>query len=206
MGVTPKISVVVACHGKCPELDGLMCCLSQQKEYAKRDKVYRPIGPSPYQMEIVLSSDGPYEANMGHLDRDDVRLVTNVKEGGVGHSTRGPGIAAATGDWIVLTNADNLYAHGWLCRIVPEMQAGVGLVSWGVSNSIWKYSSTYKVEMKRASIDMGCVAVKSEIAKRVGFPYRNYDGDWDYIEACWDWCKKTGQRHVHIPETLFIHN
>lgn len=201
------LSVVITCHGRCPELDAAIAAFSVQEQYdTVRDRGYVPVGPSRCGLEIVVTSDGPYEGNAAHLRKENVRLVTNPKEGGVGHHTRGPGIAAASGDWVVLTNADNLYCAAFTDTVKVAMRPGVGLIYWDCCNSLWKYTTNGGSRLQRAGIDLGCVAVRSDIAKRIGFPYRNYDGDWDYIEACRNLVCQAGLGVQQIKQTLYFHN
>ena len=51
-------------------------------------------------------------------------------------------------------------------------------------------------------IDMGCVVVKSEIAKRIGFNSTLYDADWNYFDDI----LKTNPSILKIDKVLFVHN
>jgi hypothetical protein len=51
-------------------------------------------------------------------------------------------------------------------------------------------------------IDMGCVAVKSTIAKQVGFNSTSYSADWDYFNSI----LRLNPSIIKINKILFVHN
>ena len=53
-----------------------------------------------------------------------------------------------------------------------------------------------------SNIDMGCVAVKTNIAKSVGFNTVGYAADWDYFNNI----LKTNPSIIKIDKILFVHN
>lgn len=200
------LSVVITCHGTCPDLDVIIGCLETQRQYGKVGRSYKPVSGCPLDFEIIVSSDGEYEGNPTHRWKPYVKIVENPKEGGVGHHTRGPGIEAAEGDWIVLQNCDNLVVSGFMGTLSKHTLPSVGVLYWDCVNSLWHYRTNGGCQIKRSRIDLSCVAVRSHIAKSVGFPFRNYDGDYDYIEACVEQAKREGMQVEKIDQVLCVHN
>ena len=204
------ISIVITCHGEAAELPIILGSIATQREY-------KPIPHSrtgapclygagricDYPREVIVVSDGKLERQLpwGLVDRD----IECFKEGGVGHHTREPGILAATGKWIVLTNMDNYFMSGWLHHVSQSFKPSVGLVYWDCVHNAWRWQSRPS-KLARGGIDLSCVAVRDDIAKQVGFPFRDYDGDWDYIEACAKAAQQASLELVHVPLTLCVHN
>lgn len=215
-----KTSIVITTHGTALELPIMIECLNTQRIFGegKHSRDGSPIyyaaqGYSQAEREYIITWDGPL--NNSCIDRlyDSSALglwpwntIGNPKESGVGHHTREPGIRAATGDYIVLTNSDNYFMSGWLHAVNERYAPDVGVVYWNCINNLWRWGDLGGCKLKRGHIDLACVSVKADIAKKVGFPFRNYDGDWDYIDACVKEARNRGLRTVHINETLSVHN
>jgi hypothetical protein len=53
-----------------------------------------------------------------------------------------------------------------------------------------------------SNIDMGCVVVKSELAKSIGFNSVSYSADWDYFNEI----LSTNPSIKKINKVLFVHN
>lgn len=162
--------------------------------------------PAATLIEPIIVCDGPpLFLEDGAPAMEGVRLITCPLEGGVGHHTRGPGIEAANQPWVTLTNSDNYFVAGWLSQIKPHLEDPRNqIVGWGCLNNLWRWQARAPMPL-RGFIDLSCVAVRTEIAKQVGFPFRNYDGDFDYIMACYK--AAGGKRRVKmLPEILCVHN
>lgn len=210
----PLVTVVIACHGDGKDLPVMLGCLANQREYhagkcsRTGNEVLWCAGP-PCKLPIhaIACWDGelppPDRLAYGSFGFD---IVECPKEGGVGHHTRQPGIEAVAGEWTVLTNMDNYFVQGWRHRIEGMLRPDHGIVYWNVLNNLWRWSNYNGTQLKRGHADLSCCAVRTEIARAVGFPWRNYDGDWDYIEACVKEARKRRLKVVHIPETLSVHN
>lgn len=214
-----KISIVITCHGEARDLPILLMCLDQQranlegKHSVTGAPTYYAMGDyCEHEREVIIVSDGKITSENDKSLWDRYIEVPKEKQKNVGHHTRGPGIEAATGDWIVLTNADNYFVSGWLDRLVTTITLKAGLVFWSCIHNAWKWSDKggdgkhHGCQLKRGSIDLSCVSVKSEIAKKVGFPFRDYEGDWSYIRACSHECDRLGLDVLQIPEILLVHN
>lgn len=216
MGV--KISVVIACHGPATDLSVILGTLAHQRKMVegttpKGKKIEWLSGPHlPFSdHEIIICSDGRYEGPAPGSIFQPVTVIECPKEGGVGHHTREPGIKAAQGDWIMLTNADNLFTSGWLSRVLDTLEdeggySQVGMLYWGCLSNLWSWSDFGGSKLMRGHIDLSCALVRADIAKRIGFPYREYDGDFDYIKLCASRSERVGLKVVGLKDVLVVHN
>jgi glycosyltransferase involved in cell wall biosynthesis len=59
-------------------------------------------------------------------------------------------------------------------------------------------------ELKEACVDMGSVAMRTEIAQKVGFNSRVFAGDWHYFNECYKSLEKPIV--LKIPQILLVHN
>lgn len=149
----------------------------------------------------------------GYLGDDRVVLsATKTRSNEWGHPLREYGLQNRISDapYITITNCDNYYVPVWVSEIntfqnkdfiywdcvhnhldlrTADRQCGYGLL-----NS--------KLQMDW--IDMGSVAVKSNIATKVGFPFRHYAADWQFFEACLK--DITPDKIEKINKILFVHN
>jgi hypothetical protein len=57
-------------------------------------------------------------------------------------------------------------------------------------------------KLEISNIDMGCVVVKSDIAKSIGFKSVSYSADWDYFSEI----LSTNPSIKKIDKVLFVHN
>ena len=218
--MSTKISIVITCHGQAIDLPIMLMCLQQQrvnlegKHSVTGAPTYYAMGNyCEHEYETIVVSDGEFAGSLlGSFPVPEIVECHKDKSKNVGHHTREPGIKKATGDWIVLTNADNYFVAGWLDRLVTNISDDMGLIFWDCIHNGWRWSSKagdgkiHGCQLKRGYIDLSCVAVKSEIAKKIGFPFRDYEGDYNYIAACARECDKLGLKIGHIPETLLVHN
>lgn len=216
----PKISIVITCHGKALDLPIMLMCLEQQranlegKHSVTGAPTYYAMGEyCKHEREVIMVSDGPFEGLVtGYNFPSYIIECPKEKQKNVGHHTREPGIKAATGDWIVLTNADNYFVTGWLDRLVTNITDDLGLIFWDCVHNGWKWSDKagdgrfHGCQLKRGYIDLSCVAVRAPVAKKIGFPFRSYEGDYDYIAACARECDNLKLGIGHIQETLLVHN
>lgn len=202
-----KLSVVVACHGECPELGILLQCLRYQRRYdvgkhsvTGEDCLWYAYERAKHEVEIICTSDGRFDGLCPGAHLIEVPQENNC------HAGRAAGIEAATGDWIVLTNSDNYYVNGFVDSLTKAITPNLGLVYWDLISNLWQWTGLDGTRLERWHVDLGCVAVRTEIAKRVGFPWRHYDADWDYIERCASTAFEFGLKSKKISQTLCVHN
>lgn len=150
----------------------------------------------------------------GYLN--DSRIVlsaTETRTNNYGHSLREHGLQNRISDapYITITNCDNYYVPIWMSRVNNIVSRDIDLIYWDCVHSHrganfdrrYRYG-LLKSQLKPGWIDMGCVAVKSNISMKVGFPFRNFSADWDFFEACLEFIPSN--KILKIPQILFVHN
>lgn len=225
------ISIVISTHGDSHDVPTMLNLLERQRGYAKgipeHVKRHKPVEflagkylePfSNHLIEVIVVNHGIVGTSETHeeLSNLDDSRIDQVLElphipNSYGHHCREAGIKAATGDWIVLTSADNLFMAGWLHHVMQAVRRPqVGMVVWRVVNNYWGWTTgkTYlpgKEATERGWIDMCSVAVRADIAKKIGFPFREFDSDATYILACGAEIKRRRLKTVFLPYVLAVH-
>lgn len=213
----PLLSVVITTHGRASDLPIILGTLAHQRVNIEVPHSRDPsitcqwgLGDKsriPY--ETIVCSDGPYGGPLAERELFGTLVETPKRhtEPNVGHHTRAPGIQAASGQWITLTNSDNLYVYGFLDMIAGHMMHHEnGIVFWDLVNNLWRWGNYGGSKLKRGECDLSCVAVKAEIAKQVGFAWDHYDADADYVLACKERCEYLGLKIAKVNCTLSVHN
>lgn len=130
-----------------------------------------------------------------------------------GHSLREIGIQVALGEYVLLTNGDNIYGPRTVeCIFDAVDQYQLDVVTWNMIHSRpWpgatrlKACNPFSVHPVHDLIDMGSFAVRTTLAKAAGFRDKASDGDATYFS---DVLRVTGKsvRVGKIEKTLFVHN
>lgn len=213
-----KISIIISTHGEGRDLNRILSCLELQRNYVLQngDKgsiyyapkeylhLYEPLPYAESAVETIIVSHGKFTGPYP----DSVYEVPYV-EGSYGHHARALGIQLARGDWIALTNSDNLYVDGWLCRVIHFINKypKLGLLHWKCVNNYANWGTSGGPNIRKSgTIDMCCVMVKSNIAKKVGFPWRHMAADFNFIDGCRKMCERRKLDVIYIPEILAVHN
>jgi hypothetical protein len=156
----------------------------------------------------------------GYLNDKVILSATEKRHNDFGHSLRDYGLKNSIGDseYIVITNGDNYYPPTWieaLERVIatfPEKETP-DFIMWDLishhAHMNWNFDRntpygllTTKWEL--AAVDMGSVAVKTEIAQKVGFNSRAFAADWEYFNECYKSLEKP--TILKIPQILLVHN
>lgn len=217
------ISIVVSTHGDSADLPILLSILDRQRVYYVGIPEHAPQNGAvmylagdylkPFEnklIEVIVVSHGKTrkfsfdERSMLH------KFIELPKvENSYGHHCREEGIKQATGDWIVCTSADNLFMGGWLHFVMEAIKdPQVGMVNYSVVNnySAFDCGKNYKKHLiERGCVDMCSCVVRADIAKKVGFPFRNFDGDADFLLACAAKVKSMALKIKFLPEILACH-
>lgn len=116
----PRVSLVVLTYNG---LDLTRACLESI--------VRNTLWPS---LEIVVVDNGSTDGTPDHLrafarEQQDVRLILNERNEGFARGTNA-GLAAATGDYLVMLNNDTIVTRGWLGRLVRHLERdpSIGLI------------------------------------------------------------------------------
>ena len=180
---------------------------------------------------LRLIHDGPNDELMDHLQEQgyiefgpskDYKNITfectKERKNDWGPSSREYALENSVfdSDYTILTNADNYY--------VPDLINELGkaairhnkpdLIYWDfvhdhADNPHFDRKHAYGFcdsELEFNKVDMGSVAVKTSLAKKVGFESKRNEADWDYFEKCLKHIDDEDGTVLKIPKILFIHN
>lgn len=191
--------------------------------------------------ELIIIHDGKAEAQYDNLIREEymspkIRFIqTEERKNDYGHSLRELGIkeyVTDEDDWVLITNGDNYYAPVFLqyCfNAIESLPEGVtknydcylptGVVYFDMVHSHNRGDSSSKgtygffnTDFKPCMCDIGSFIVRADIAKEIGFPWRDHDADAHFIEKISElqnWCNSDDEKAfsvIKIPKTLMVHN
>lgn len=132
-----------------------------------------------------------------------------------GHSLREIGLKSVSGDYVLLTNADNYFVPRALEFINQELSRGGNpdVVMFDMVHShhhpggrrVPSYSF-FKTDYARGSIDMSAAVVRADLAVRAGFRDKSFAGDATYFEDVAKACPAGRPRIAKIRQVLFVHN
>ena len=139
---------------------------------------------------------------------------TDIRYNDYGHSLREIGLRSISGDYVLLTNADNYFipkAIEYLTLALNEYEVDVIIFDMIHSHErpggrLLPSYSFFSTKFERNSIDMGAAIVKRELAEKAGFRDKTYAGDATYFEDIIR--AKDGKEVIisKIPRVLFVHN
>ena len=161
--------------------------------------------------------DETFNTIMEQFERDKPNHInhfcTQTRYNDYGHTLRDMGIQQAEGDYILLTNADNYFipkAVEYL-NIAASKKSDVILFDMvhahehpGDTKNL-AYTS-FITEYRRWRIDVSSAIVKTELAKKVGFRDKGFDGDATYFEDIKEVAYNKNLNIFKIPRILFVHN
>ena len=146
-------------------------------------------------------------------------FCTKSRYNDYGHTLRDQGLKQATGTYTILTNADNYF----IPKAVEMIQEKIAVVGTGggqgdpdivIFDMIhshdflqWGGRSAYGyfcVDFAPYKIDVSAAAVKTTIAKSVGFRDKHAEGDQTYFQDIKD--KYPALTIAKIDAVLFVHN
>ena len=167
-----KVSIIIPCFN---ELNTIEEIVLRILKYVKYDK------------EIILvddgSSDGTEDIIQGKLSSQVSKLILNDKNYGKGYSVR-KGIQAATGDIIVIQDADLEYHPSDLNKLIEPIKKGFADVVYGsrfisteerrvlnywhsIGNYFLTFLSNVFTNINLTDMEVGYKAFKSEILKNI---------------------------------------
>jgi hypothetical protein len=124
-----------------------------------------------------------------------------------GHLLRRWGLEnLVTNQYVLITNADNYYTPNMVEEILKCKEDFIYFdCVHSHTTEFNNNKSSYghmNCKLLANQIDMGCVAVKSTIAKQVGFNSTSYSADWDYFNSI----LRLNPSIIKINKILFVHN
>lgn len=143
-----------------------------------------------------------------------------------GHSLREIGLKDATGDYVLITNADNYYVpralhffnEAFCKRSARFYQRTLEKPDVVICDMVHSHQnpgarrapsySYFQVSYKRNEIDMGAAIVERKLAQQSGFKDKSFSADASYFEAVLSEKKKMNGKLfiIKIPRVLLVHN
>ena len=143
---------------------------------------------------------------------------SNERFNDYGHSLREIGLKKATGQYILITNADNYYApktFEFINIAIKNSDHKPDVIMFDMVHSHRNAGVTkaprysfFKVSYRRNFIDMGAAVVEKSLAQSAGFSDKSFAADATYFENILN--KKLENRSrlilTKIPRVLLVHN
>lgn len=163
--------------------------------------------------ELILVHDGPNRTGVASalstLNDHRIRYYETLQRyDDWGHSLRAIALERIatepiSGDFIVVTNADNYYCPDFIYQMVSAFRADVVATYCRMSHS-HQHWAVIDSKLQHARIDCGCVMVRRDALLAVGWKSRDYSADWVCIAEL---VERFGvDAFVKIDNVLFVHN
>lgn len=108
-------------------------------------------------------------------------------------------------DFVVITNDDNVYVTKFVEYFLASYNPKVGFIFCDTIHSYLDYN-VMKTVLMVDHIDMGCFAVRLDVARTIGFTHEHFSADGTYAVECATYCLRKDLRRVYIPKPLFTHS
>lgn len=166
---------------------------------------------------ITIVSDGPEPETETQLSKyfnykNFSYYCLDKRYNDFGHTPREFGLLQSDCKYTIMTGFDNYYVPIFIeqfdnadkktentgfifCDFVLDHNQGSG-----------RYNKYLNAEMKSSCIDIGCFATLTSLAKKIGFKFRSYAADWEFVEAAIPELKNQKLNILKIPQTLYVHN
>lgn len=143
----------------------------------------------------------------GYLTDKVIFVEYPERTGNYGHFLRGWAINnLIDNEFVLLTNGDNYYTPNMVNEVLNNDEDFIYFdcvhshtTSINHNNSSYGYMNC---QLAANKIDMGCVIVKTKIAKSVGFNSNGFSADWDYFNSI----LALDPTVYKINKILFVHN
>ena len=163
---------------------------------------------------LYVIHDGLNEELKLDLEKNDYLLKNKIffieypkRTGNYGHLLRKWGLETfVDSEYVLITNGDNYYTPNMVNEVLKNKNDFVYFdcvhSHKNKNNSNGKDYGYMNTKLKRGCIDMGCVVLKSSIAKKIGFNSTHFAADWFFFEE--------GLKEVvsikKIDKILLVHN
>lgn len=163
--------------------------------------------------KLFIIHDGPAEflrnnlKNNGYLTNNIFFIEHPFRTKKYGHILRKWGLEnLVSSKYVILTNGDNYYTPNTVSEILKRQEDFVYFDCIHSHNSQNNNNSSnygyMDCQLKRGFIDIGCVAIDSSIAKKIGFNHTNFAADWFFFRDI----LKTNPSIFKIKKVLLVHN
>lgn len=150
-----------------------------------------------------------YSLNDGRITFSE----TKIRYNDYGHTLRDLGLKNASGNYVILTNADNYFipkAIEYICEAAsienPDVVMYDMIHSHKTPGGRQQHDYCFfETNYARGSIDITSAAVKLDLARSAGFRDKTHDGDATYFEDVAK-VKGAGLRINKIRRVLVVHN
>jgi glycosyltransferase involved in cell wall biosynthesis len=194
----PILDIIAVTYG---QTDILKCFINSIKSQTNKN------------WRLFLIHDGKNEElrldlhTNGYLDDNVIFIDHPERTEHYGHMLRKWGLEnLVTNEYVLITNGDNYYTPNMVNEVLNKNKDLIYFDCVHSHENISNHNrSSYgymNCNLSISNIDMGCVVVKSNIAKSVGFNSVGYAADWDYFNDI----LKTNPSIEKINKILFVHN
>jgi hypothetical protein len=143
----------------------------------------------------------------GYLNDNIIFVEYPERTKNYGHFLRGWAINnLIDNEYVLLTNGDNYYTPNMVNEVLNRDEDFIFFDCVHSHSTEFNHNKTSYGHMNCNllvnQIDIGCVVVKTEISKSVGFTSSSYSADWDYFNSILSLNPST----TKINKILFVHN
>lgn len=155
---------------------------------------------SNHELKYDLTQNGYISHNIQFIEYPE-------RTGSYGHFLRKWGIEnLIENEYVLITNCDNYYTPNMVNEVLSRNEDLIyfDCVHSHTTNMNHNNSSYGHMNCKLVAnkIDMGCVVVKTKLAKSVGFNSNGFSADWDYFNSI----LHLNPTISKIDKILFVHN
>lgn len=124
-----------------------------------------------------------------------------------GHLLRKYGLENfVSNEYVLITNADNYYVPVMINEVLKRNEDFIYFdCVHSHKNKLLHNGGHYghlNSQLKKSQLDMGCVVIKSDLAKRIGFNHTSFAADWSYFEDV----LRTKPTTHKIDKIMMVHN
>ena len=143
----------------------------------------------------------------GYLNENVIFIEHPERTMNYGHSLRKWALEnLVTNEYVLLTNGDNYYTPNMVNEVLNKKEDLIYFDCVHSHDNIMNHNKSSYGYMNSvlsiSNVDMGCVVVRTNIAKSVGFNSIGFAADWDYFSSV----LKKNPSTIKINKILFVHN
>lgn len=161
--------------------------------------------------EILVVHDGPppdeFKETIKSFNNSKIKMLNTSKRfDDWGHTPRSFGLGQVSEDskFTVFTGADNYYVPKFLEFMLQAFTHDrINAAYCNLLHNYWDWT-LINTKLVMGSIDCGCIMVRTDVAKQIGWKHKKHIADWLFMEEL---IKLKGRKTVaKVPKILFVHN